>query len=426
MSDSKCSNNNRGLTSRIYITAFLGAFSTGLYQPFINVYAVELGATYNELGIITSVGNAAPTIFQPIWGHLSDKMGRRLVFVFIGYFLGSILIAFFLLAENPLLYAMILGIQSIIFSASIPAWSAFVGDQIPEEKRGKGLGILNGITFGGRVSATMIAGVLMTYFLYESLYEQYLVAFIGAALTGVITSFLAITLKEVPLNSPTGRSLSTSLTVALNNGYFKTILILEGYWMFAMSLSWPYFAVVMVNKLQATKLEIAIASILFGISFSLTQMFLGNLIDVYGRRRIIFYTKFIFPVYPIFYVLAESMIHIYIANVIVGMANALTTTGVSAYILDITGSEERGTYFAIYNTLIGATSAIGSVIGGFLGWLLEAYLPSIEAMNAVLIFSFFNRIVAAFLYKFLKESPGFPIEVSVKQLPGPPTINTPK
>ncbi|MEX2701831.1 MAG: MFS transporter [Candidatus Baldrarchaeota archaeon] len=70
----------------IYATAGLTAFSGGLYQPYLNIYAVEIGATYSEMGIITSVSNAAPTILQPIWGALSDKKVKRKPFIFWGCF----------------------------------------------------------------------------------------------------------------------------------------------------------------------------------------------------------------------------------------------------------------------------------------------------------------------------------------------------
>ncbi len=50
----------------LYAAVFFSYFSFGTYQPYIIVYAVEMGARYDELGIVTSVGNASPAIFQPL------------------------------------------------------------------------------------------------------------------------------------------------------------------------------------------------------------------------------------------------------------------------------------------------------------------------------------------------------------------------
>ena len=121
----------------IYATAGLIAFSGGLYQPYLNIYAVEIGATYSEMGIITSVGNAAPTILQPIWGALSDKKVKRKPFIFWGSFAGSALIFLFLLAKDPMLFALFLAAHFIVLSASTPTWNALLGKIIPEKVRGK-------------------------------------------------------------------------------------------------------------------------------------------------------------------------------------------------------------------------------------------------------------------------------------------------
>jgi len=67
----------------IYTVAGLIAFSGGLYQLYLNIYVVEIGTTYSEMGIITSVNNAAPTILQPIWGGFPDKIGKRKPFIFL-------------------------------------------------------------------------------------------------------------------------------------------------------------------------------------------------------------------------------------------------------------------------------------------------------------------------------------------------------
>ena len=65
-------------------------------------------------------------------------------------FAGSVLIFLFLLAKDPMLFALFLAAHFIVLSASTPTWNALLGKIIPEKVRGKVLGKVNAIAFAGR------------------------------------------------------------------------------------------------------------------------------------------------------------------------------------------------------------------------------------------------------------------------------------
>lgn len=390
----------------IYVTAGLIAFSGGLYQPYLNIYAVEIGATYSEMGIITSVNNAAPAILQPIWGTLSDKKGKRKPFIFLGYFAGSTLIFLFLLAKDPMLFALFLATHFIVLSASTPAWNALLGKIIPEKVRGKVLGKVNSIAFAGRVFATAIAGIIMTWILGQTLESQYAFAFIAAAFFGILGSLFILKFKEPVENGGTllYRGLKTSLREAFKNGYFRRLCSLEALFGMAMSMSWPYFSVVMVRKLEASKFEIAVASIIFGATASLSQFYLGKIVDRFGRKPVIVVSRILLPLYPFLFILSQNMCYVYLANFIGGVSNGLSMVAISAYILDISQEHERGTYFATYNTLYGLATFVGSIFSGYLGMFFQMFQSEIQALNTVLSISVIMRTITAMLYLTLKET----------------------
>ncbi len=390
----------------IYATAGLTAFSGGLYQPYLNIYAVEIGATYSEMGIITSVSNAAPTILQPIWGALSDKKGKRKPFIFLGYFAGSALIFLFLLAKDPMLFALFLAAHFIVLSASTPTWNALLGKIIPEKVRGKVLGKVNAIAFAGRVFATAIAGIIMTWVLGQTLESQYTFVFTAAAVFGILGSLLILKFKEPVENGNTSvyRGLKVALRETLRNKYFRRFCSLEVFFETAMSMSWPYFSVVMVKKLEATKFEIAVASIIFGATASLSQFYLGKFVDKFGRKPIIVLSRIMLPLYPFLFILSQNMYYVYLANIIGGISNGLSIVAISAYILDISQDHERGTYFATYNTLYGLATFAGSIFSGYLGTFFQTFQSEIQALNTVLSISVILRTITALMFLTLKET----------------------
>jgi len=182
------------------------------------------------------------------------------------------------------------------------------------------------------------------------------------------------------------------------------LCIAEAFWWFTLSFAWPMFSAAYIIKLHAEKLEIAIASMLFNTTFAISQMFLGYLVDKYGRKGILVPMRWIFPIYPIIWYIAWRIEFVYLANLIIGFVNALATVAVMTYILDITREEERASFFAIYNMIVGLSQFTGSLVGGFLGDIISMTTNPIVAIQTVFLISALLRIFSAIPYHFLEET----------------------
>jgi len=71
-----------------------------------------------------------------------------------------------------------------------------------------------------------------------------------------------------------------------------------------------------------------------------------------------------------------------------GLANALGQAAVTAYLLDVTPEEHRGSFAAIFNLILGVTTFIGSLIGGYLSDYLTGLRPRTRTANRI---PHFNR-----------------------------------
>ena len=50
--------------------------SIDIIWPFLSLYVLDLGWSYETIGLITALGNLASLIFYPLGGYIADYQGR--------------------------------------------------------------------------------------------------------------------------------------------------------------------------------------------------------------------------------------------------------------------------------------------------------------------------------------------------------------
>jgi DHA1 family tetracycline resistance protein-like MFS transporter len=174
----------------IFTTVFLDLVGFGIIIPLVGIYGKHFGASTLELAVLGSIYSLMQFFFSPIWGRLSDRVGRRPILLMS--LLGSTL-SYFLFAFSHSLYLLIFSrALAGIFAANISTAQAYIADVTTTKDRAKGMGLIGaafgiGFTLGppiGGISAAklglaapgIIAGVfcglnlILAYFrLHESL-----------------------------------------------------------------------------------------------------------------------------------------------------------------------------------------------------------------------------------------------------------------
>jgi len=105
-------------------------------------------------------------------------------------------------------------------------------------------------------------------------------------------------------------------------------------------------------------------------SYAITQFIfapiIGNLSDKYGRRPILLMSLFGFSLDYLLLAFSPTIIWLFVGRILAGITGASITTA-SAYIADISTSENRAKNFGMIGAAFGLGFIIGPVIGGLLG-----------------------------------------------------------
>ncbi len=167
----------------IFLTIFIDMVGFGIVIPVLPRYAEHFDATPIQNGLLVAAFSFAQFLFAPVWGKISDRVGRKpVLFVSI---LGTAA-GFLMMGMATALWVLFVArIIDGIAGANIGTAQAYVADISTREERSKAMGLI-GAAFGlGFVFGPAIGGWMSSHFGYQS--PMYLAA--GMAL---VNAFLVL------------------------------------------------------------------------------------------------------------------------------------------------------------------------------------------------------------------------------------------
>jgi MFS transporter, DHA1 family, tetracycline resistance protein len=142
----------------LFVTVFIDLVGFGIIVPFLAYYVESFGARAAVVGLLMSSYSLAQFVFAPMWGRVSDRVGRRPILL-VGL-LGSVA-GFSLFALAGTLSMLFLArVLMGIFGATIPTAQAAVADVTTPEDRARGMGLIGAAIGLGFILGPALGGVL--------------------------------------------------------------------------------------------------------------------------------------------------------------------------------------------------------------------------------------------------------------------------
>jgi MFS family permease len=339
------------------------------------------------IGLVLSLFGLLNSFGQPFTGRISDRTGRRRVFVLIGLGIFAVGSAIYPFVTS---YWAVLGaraLQGVGAAFTIPATVALVNDYAESNReRGGNFGVFNtfrliGFGFGPIIAGVVITGGLsaegvVTYTLPAWLgllagvtFSGFLAAF-AIAVAGALVSFaLVVALIEDPPRVQDGAGKTLSIAVLDRDGSGLDPVFVLGVGTFFMATTIALFAT-LEGPIRARLDE---STFLFSVQFAAVvianvvfQVPIGRACDEYGRRPFIL-AGFVVLIPSVF---AQGLVTdpwtMLAARFVQGIAVALVFAPALALAGDLAGDRGSGTTLSVLTMAFGLGVALGPLASGIL------------------------------------------------------------
>ncbi len=350
------------------LAGFVGQLAWSIENNYLNVYVFDVTARYDFIPVMTIASAAAATITTLFIGALSDRLGKRKLFISFGYILWGISILLFafldpasslnIVANNVFLAGTMIVIIDCFMtffgsSANDAAFNAFVTDTTSEDNRGKVESVLSVLPLLALIMVILIAGFFVDVPDGDlKRWDIFFYVFGGITLfVGIASLFLIPKDTAVPNKANYWGNVIYGFRpkVIKENPVLYITLLAFTVFNIGLQVFMPFFILYVQNVLLITGSDFTISlGIVLLVASALTVVF-GLFMDKIGKNKIMIPALVVGALGGILVFLVPANQDITIAGMVIGgtilMTGYLVSTAVlGAKIRDYTPSTEVGLF----------------------------------------------------------------------------------
>lgn len=356
------------------IEGLLSAIMSGSGEAYLSAYAIFLGATALEAGLVTALPPLIGSlVLLAFLNRIAKTQSRVETLANLSACQALLWTPMALLAFIPessstiiLLLIVLTTIHYGISAVLSPIWNSLMGDIVPAEIRGTYFGQRNKIVLLSSLVATTGAGVLLQYFKDQHITKWgYLFIFITAGVARFASSWM---LKRYP-ESGTAEGLDDPFTFTeflrrSHRSNFLKFTTFVGIYNFTVFISAPFVAYYLLEGLQYTYVEFTLV-----VSFSIfaqlmTMQRWGRLADEFGTKKILIVSCIGYSLCEFLWLLSSNFWYVLLIRAISGMLWAGFCLSSSAFIFDSVTPPKRLRCVSYQNLINNFCIISGTLFGG--------------------------------------------------------------
>ena len=403
---------------------------------FLTGFALALGATHFQIGVIASLPLLAP-VFQLPASPLLTRRRLRKVCLWASFWgrsvWGGIALLPFIAVSSPSHFAvwiLILGLAFYHISTSVAgvSWISWMTDLVPEKIRGRYFGNRNVAIGAVGMIATLGGGLLVRR--YDLWFKpEVMTGFTPLFLVALMFGYASILfLKRVPsdpgFEETTHRSFLQSLSTVLMDKRFLILILFSSWWGFGVNLASPFFTVYMLQDLHLGYEAVALYTVLNLAANLLGMWFWGRPSDRYGNKPIIQSMGLFAAMLPFLWVFVSPATVLYLApfnHLLGGFCWAGINLASVNLLLKLAQKGEQAVYLGTHAFVCSVFISLGPLVGG----VLSAYFSHLELrlaglhvyhLHFVFIVSMLLRYSSLILLRWIHEPREVPAFTMIRAL----------
>jgi len=368
---------------------FVVMLGYGIIIPILPFYIESMGAGGMELGLLVASYAVMRLIFGPIWGGLSDRIGRKpiLLIGILGY---AVTMVWFGLANTLWMLFAARILSGVLSSATAPTTMAFIGDSTPENERGGGMGLLGAAGGIGTIVGPVLGGFLAS----ESLSTPF---FLAAGLS-VLSLLLAIVFLPESLPVEARRS-SQEIEKLIDlkgwgqaiNGPIGSLLILTFISTCGLMIFANVFGLFSLEKFDFEPDDVGVMMMVLGLVSALAQGVLaGPLTKKWGDETVIKGGLLATALGFGLMLLANTYITILLATAFFALTVALQIPALTS-LTSRRATVPQGIAMGLSNSFVSLGRIVGPILGGMV-LDINLNLPYISGAGFMLLGFLFSML----------------------------------
>lgn len=389
----------------LMLAAFADTLGAFLVLALLPYYATDLGASAVEVGWLVALFAVAQTVTAPLWGRLSDRVGRRPVILF-GLAILVISFVTFALADS-LLVLMLSRLAQGVGGGTVSVTFALISDVSKAHQTATRIGWLTAATSGAALVGPLLGSLLVPV---STSAPGLVAAFLCMASLAACAAFLPAPRSrtaapdeggprrgEAPLDAGgragPQRSLVTDLYEVLRFPGRPLHLLI---WTYVFGMFGTNAALAVVGLFLELRHGIGATQIwqffawLAGASLVLRVVLLPLALRAWGERRVMLQGAWILAVSLLALPLAESRWILALATVLMAAGQSLLYPATTALISLRSDEQSRGAVLGVQQTWGGLARIGGPVSAG----LLFAIAPELPFITGGFVLAVWAAVIS--------------------------------
>lgn len=385
----------------------LAGVTNAYVDTFLPLFALALGATATQLGLLISLSHLLGPATYLAGGYLAERSSKhQRIYAITEGLLGRGTILVYVLV--PLLFHGNAAVWAIIclqivrmtfFRLAGPALTAVTGTVVPSSLRGRFMSTRSLAASIGEMAIQPLAGMIIVSFAFPRGYQY---GFLLASLLGMVGG-LAFIRMPVPSAKTAEQRLAKEPMRGIgrdlrNDRRFLAFLLAVFAWSLGEHVASPFYSMHMVRNLALDARAVGFLAGAAGLGTLIGLPLVGLLSDRHSNRLALVVTAIILAVVPLGWLAARGFWALVPLFLLTGLAARGFRVALPNLLLAIAPMERYARYSALYQAVEAAMSVVGPLWGSYL--FTRTYFGGNLIVAAGTMFA-----VAAVAWRYIRDRP---------------------